>query len=127
MTRVRAICSDKLDRITALLGSAAQATFNADIAVVRRVDTPDLSGGFTIVWSTVHTYRGTFMPSQVRAAERERDVRVQNVTLWKFTFALGADIVVTDRLQVDGRTFEVISAGEGSWSTSHVVNALEII
>lgn len=127
MTRVRAICSDKLERITALLGSVAQATFNADIAVVRRVDTPDLSGGFTIVWSTVHTYHGMFMPSQVRSTERERDVRVQSVTLWTFTFALGADIVATDRLQVDGRTFEVTGTGEGSWSTSHVVHALEII
>lgn len=102
-------------------------TFTATATVMRRTQVADTSGGFSDTYAALATHSCSFSEEIVSPVERERDVRIQSISYWKFVFAAGTDIRLTDRLVVGARTFEVSGAGEGSLAVVLRVYAQEIV
>lgn len=98
--------------------TAARAAFEtlmtATASVYRRADTSDSAGGHTSTYTLVFTSNCAYAKTPVTPLERENAVTVQTLLLWNFSFPVGTVIVSTDRIVVDAREFEVITAASGS-------------
>lgn len=101
-------------------------TFNAEAQVWRKASISDGEGGTTDTFTQVAAYRCLLSRSAVRPQEREATVILEGIQQWTFTFEYGTDILRTDRIVFDGRTFEVIGVGSGSYELAHRVLCLEI-
>lgn len=96
--------------------------------VLHKVSVEDTQGGFTETYPTAGAaqYPCSYARYQARSYEREDQPRVQLVADWTFRFPLEADIRPTDRLLADGRTFEVVDPGIGTYAIVRQVLCLEI-
>jgi hypothetical protein len=104
---------------------ASTLTTTADVLRPSTVD--DTSGGQVRTMATVATdVPCRFSRVQVTPRETETTRGVRLIVYWRFTFAAGTDIRPTDRILTNGRTFEVVSGGEGNPSAACVAICLEI-
>jgi hypothetical protein len=111
----------------AVLRRDRQAIFDKTATILRKSIVPDGMGGQTDTYTSAGTYPCSFSKFMVRPAERESGPLVREEMHWVFVFPFDAVIDPTDRIQVDGRTFEVVGQGVGSYDLSNRVIALEII
>lgn len=106
---------------------ASEHLLGATASVLRRVETPDTSGGRSVTWQTVATYPCSYAREPLRPVERESGVRVQAFTYWQFLFPATADIGPSDRIAVGARTFEVVGTGHNSDEVLYEVICQEIL
>jgi hypothetical protein len=102
-------------------------TFNTYATILRKASVSDGEGGTTDTFA--ETYLNvpcSLTRSSVRPQEREAAALVEGIQLWVITFAYGTDVLRTDRILCDGRQFEVLGAGSGSYELAHRVTCLEI-
>jgi len=111
---------------TVRLRAALARTFNASATIMRKAQVADNTGGFTDTYVAVATHMCSFSRTQITPIERERAVTVQAIIFWTFVFALGTDILTTDRITVSTRTFEVVSSATGSLELATRVICQEI-
>lgn len=104
-----------------------QKTFNTTATITRKAMVSDGKGGTTDTYSTVDTLPCNFVKSQVRQYEREAASSVQGLGEWQFVFAYDAEIEQTDRIICQGRTFEVVGQGLGSYELANRVTCMEIL
>lgn len=103
---------------------ARTLTASAQISRVTRV--ADGSGGQTDTYAVVATLPCSYSVSGIRPLERENATQIRSIVVWNFVFAAGTDIQFTDRILVDGRTFEVVSHRTGSIELATRVICMEI-
>ena len=93
-------------------GASTAGTLSQLASVLRAVTTENAEGGETSSWQCVAT-----LPCRVGKASSPRDVvvggRATTATVFRCDFAVGADVRQTDRVAVDGTTFEVVDTDQG--------------
>lgn len=104
-----------------------QRTFNTEAKVIRLTQVTDSAGGFIDSYATVGTYPCMFYKQGITPFERENTVQVRAQSIWVFVFASGTDVRPPDRLECQGRRFEVVSSGTGSIDIATRVVAMEIL
>ena len=102
-------------------------TLTATAQISRLTQTPDTSGGMTDTYTSVMTLPCSYSMSGIRPLERESATQVRSIVVWNFVFEAGTDIRFTDRILVDGRTFEVVSSRTGSIELATRVICMEIV
>lgn len=113
-------------RYLAVAQRQIEKTFNTTATVTRLVSTPDNTGGQSTSYVTVGTFPCQFYRQGTTPRERENAVQVQVSVLWIFVFAYGTELMNTDIITCNGRTFEVVSAATGSMEVAARVLAMEI-
>lgn len=101
-------------------------TLNTTATIMRKTSVSDGEGGTTDSYVVEHTYTCLFARSAVRPQEREATAIVEGIQQWTFIFESGTDILRTDRIVCQGRTFEVVGSGSGSHELGHLVICVEI-
>lgn len=127
MTAHPTLCPSKLTRMLNGVSAAAELAMTATATILRPTQAQDQVGGWIDTYASVGTSICSYAPTQVIPREVEGTVTVRAISMWRFQFPLGTDIRNTDRLVVDGRTFEVVNAGSGSLAASLRVIAMEIL
>lgn len=102
-------------------------TFNTTADILRRVQVSDGMGGQTDTYGVVATLPCTFARGGAMPRERENTYTVQVISTWVFVFAARTDIRTTDRIVCQGRLFEVVSGGYGSYEIATRPVCIEIV
>lgn len=105
----------------------AESVMTATATLYRKGQVADDFGGFVDTYSAVGTYSCSYAPHQITPMERETTRGIETISMWRFQFPNGTDVRSTDRIVVDGRTFEVVSAGSGSIKVAVRVICQEIL
>jgi len=89
---------------------AVQNEFMPGTAVIQRATlTPDGAGGYAESWAAVGTVRARLYPQNVRTmSEAFGAAQVIAETRWFLTLPTGTEVVASDRVLMDSRTFEII-------------------
>jgi len=104
------------DELTAL--RAVQAAALPDTAAIRRVTrTSDGAGGFTSAETTIATV-ACRLASPSSATERALAERLGQAETLTLTLPYGTDVVLADRVLVNGTTWDIVALLEHSWSTA---------
>lgn len=111
----------------ASLRAQAEASFSATATVLRKSTVSDGAGGQTDSYTNIGTFPCSYAPALVTPYERERFERITAQGIWRFVFPAGTTILPTDRLTVDGRSFEVTYGGQPSIQVDLIVWAQEIL
>lgn len=101
-------------------------TFNATATIMRKGQVADSSGGTTDTYSAVATLPCNFTRSNVTPREHENAYTIQHISYWTFVFAARSDVRTTDRIVSQGRTWEVVGGGSGSYEIATRVTCQEI-
>lgn len=117
----------RMPRTLARPRAVIQRTFNTVATITRKATVSDGRGGTTDAYPTETTLRCSFARSQAGTREREAASAVESLSEWTFVFAYDADIRTTDRIVCEGRTFEVVGAGIGSYDLANRVTCMEIL
>lgn len=111
--------------------TSMQHTQNAllpDTGVIHRpTGTSDGMGGTTQAYALVATEPCRLSPRNVQPADSVVAGRPENAMGWNITFRAGTDIRVTDRIVINGRTFEVDKPLKHALETVTRVIATEIV
>lgn len=117
-----------MDRWSRLKSDAVYAAAFTTFATVKRKSiVTDGAGGQTDTYATFATYACSFRKSAVRASEREQAPSIYAFKDYEFWFDRGVVIEQTDRLECEGREFEVIGQGTASYDLANHVLTVEII
>ncbi len=103
------------------------ASFTTFATVKRKAHVSDGGGGQTDTYATFATYPCSFKKSAVRAAEREQTPSIYTYKDYEFWFDRSVVIEQTDRLECEGREFEVLGQGLSSYDLANHVLAVEIL
>jgi len=111
-----------------ILRTAQESTLPDSCAVKRRTSTANTTGGFVETWpATTYTYACRISVNGIpdsflqMAAERRR-------TPYILTLAHDADVQISDRLVIGGKTLGVIGfASVGTWQSALRVVAFEVV
>lgn len=95
--------------------------------IKRATPTSDGQGGRTTVWATIHAaVPCSVAPTQVHQSEREIADRLSAQAAWTIAVPANTDVLVTDRVVVGARTFEVLKvSGARSWEIDRVLDCSE--
>lgn len=103
-----------------------ERSFTASATIMRLGPVIDSQGAQYDDYDEAGTYPCTFARYPSRPLERENQPRIQAVAYWVFVFQRAVDVRATDRIVVDGRTFEVVNPELGSADTVRRVVCMEI-
>jgi hypothetical protein len=102
-------------------------TFTSTATLYRKSSTPDGAGGQTDSYTVVAAYPCSIGKFPVRPFEAERSQMIQAVSEWQFVFARTVVVQPTDRIDCEGRHFEVVGSGVGSFDLVNKVICIEIL
>ena len=111
--------------ITALRAAMRQGD-NTTAVVLRLTQVSDGAGGNTDAYAEAAEYPCSYSPFPITPVERESATQARSMSAWKFIFPAGSDVRPTDRLQADGRLWEVVEAIAGSREIQRAVLCWEI-
>ncbi len=103
------------------------AAFTTFATVSRKSIVSDGAGGQTDTYTDYATYPCSFRRSAVRPAEREQSPSIYAFHDHEFWFDRSVVIEQTDRLECEGREFEVLGQGVSSYDLANHVLTVEII
>lgn len=110
-----------------------RATLNASlpdtVQVSRATRTPDGGGGQSQVWATIATVPCR-LTDQSPAPPQEIDIgaRPGSIIRWTITMPAETDVLVTDRLLVGSRTFEVRGVDRArTWAIAVIAHCSEVL
>lgn len=86
----------------------------------------DSAGGWSESWSTSATTKGRIGVSDWQPSEAEIAGRVQNRQKYVITLPAGTTLTEQDRLQINGRQFEIIGIAQRSEATALRVTCVEV-
>lgn len=90
------------------------ASFASDIAVVKRnTPTDDGQGGQLESWATIHTYRCWCLSQTKNGTENVVADSITGVGYLYANLPYGADVLLKDRLVINGVTYEVTDTNVG--------------
>lgn len=93
-------------------GATTAGSLSQLASVLRAVLTEDEEGGETRDWQCVAT-----LECRISKVRTMRDVieggKLQTITLFHCDFAVGSDVRPSDRISVEGQTFEVVDTDRG--------------
>lgn len=112
----------ELSAMRATQGSALPGT----AVISRNSPTSDGMGGWTDAWAAVGTVDGRLAPASESGAERLVAERITEEDAWVITVPYDTDVTAKDRVQIESRTFEVVSPLPRSWTTALRVVATEV-
>ncbi len=103
------------------------ASFTTSATVSRKSKISDGAGGQVDTYTDYATYPCTFRRATFRASEREQAPSIYSFKDYEFWFDRSVVIQQTDRLECEGREFEVIGQGNASYDLANHVLTVEIV
>lgn len=99
-------------------------TMNDTVYVQRLTKISDETGGYSQTWSTVATTTGRIAPRRMR----ELEVAGKITSLQEYVITLPANTAVTekDRLQIDGKQYEIVGIERRTAQTALRINCMEV-
>jgi len=102
--------------MTSLLSAAELAAMQATqqtampgtVVIERYTRTSDGMGGFTQTWAAVGTVDGRIYSRQIQGYETATGGQIVSLSAWYGTLPSGTDVMATDRLLYQTRTWEVV-------------------
>ena len=88
------------------------------VSVLRSKRISDGAGGWNEAWGTASTVSGRIAPADWRPQEPNLAGRLTATQRYVITLPVGTDVVETDRLQIAGRQFGIISVQRRSQATA---------
>lgn len=95
--------------------------------IMRKSHVSDGFGGQTDTYASVGTFACSLVKYPVRPLEREGSQQIQSYTDWRFNFDRDVEVLQTDRIVCQGRTFEVLGRGVGTFEMSNRVITVEVL
>lgn len=96
------------------------------VYVQRLTRVSDGAGGWSEVWNTVATTKGRIGLANWQPNEAEIAGRVQNRQKYVVTLPADTELTEQDRLQINGRQFEIIGIARRSEMTALRVTCVEV-
>ena len=113
---------------TLAMGKAAiESLLVSSATVFRKSTVSDGAGGQIDSYTEIGTFPCLYEKYPVRTMETEREPLIRVLATWQFTFKRDVVLEQTDRLEVDGRSFEVVGQGIGTNSMANHAMCLEIL
>ena len=84
-------------------------TLTTACSILRNTPTRDVAGGRVDNWTSIATPNCRIVPMGGRFDEQIDQQRLEVLTRWDIILPAGQDITVRDRVQITGRTFEVVT------------------
>ena len=106
--------------------TALESIMDSTATIQRPTKTRDTTGGWTTSLTTVATLPCFYSPMMITPREQETTTAVKAISFWTFIFPAGSDVRNTDRIQVGGRTWEVVGGAERTLNIRLTVTAMEI-
>ncbi len=98
----------------AYLREDAASMLPDDVSVIRMVNLPDGAGGQQVSWESMGTtLKGRLASATKAPTETQEGGRQLAIIGWKLLLPWDADIQATDRLEINGETFEVNGTNRG--------------
>lgn len=118
--------ADALDAVFAAAGAViAENTFTDDYAVMRPTLTSDGRGGSTTVMTEVETGKCALWANRTQSREYVSGSQIVSSAGYLAELPLATTLAEADRIEVNGRTFDVTGVKrDGDWATS-VIAELE--
>ena len=107
----------------AAMREAQEAALPDTCTILRRTLTNDGQGGYVETWSEVATgVKCRLVHSNLAPRETVIAERAAGRTVWQLTVPYGTDISRTDRVVVNGVTYEILAVWSGgTWETARRV------
>ena len=105
--------------------SVQSETLPGTAVISRNTPTSDGMGGWTDAWAAIGTVDGRVSPSG-GGSERLIAEQITDDDAWNITLPYNTDVTAKDRITIDSRTFEVVTALPKSWETARRVVATEV-
>mgnify|MGYP000871490242 FL=1 len=99
--------------LTALRNTQAQ-TLTETATIQRKTTVSDGAGGFSDTWATVGSAKCRVAPGGTGTAQLLAG-KLNEKSGWRITLPQGTDVIEADRIEVDSRSFEVLSV-LGAWT-----------
>jgi hypothetical protein len=118
--------------LLAQVRAVSDAALPSSCAIRRNTPTDNGQGGASASWNTVEGYESVpcrYAPNTKVPLETVTPIGVRAISVWDVTFSatLPVDAIrASDRLVIDGRTFQVTGGGGASYEASRRVLAVEI-
>jgi len=103
-----------------------EAYMSETVYIQSRTRTSDGAGGWSESWSTLATTRGRIGLLSWQPSEEEIAGRVQNRQKYIVTLPAGTELTEQNRLQINGRQFEIVGIARRSEATAIRVTCVEV-